>query len=126
MPPAPDNTAAEPSAPAPQQPDAVTSEDQQPEGCGRQRRLRLGRQCFPSPIRPISPLPLPQRKLVNAFLQNNWGYDADRMWQVQAILKTPADGVSKVIVLVGDKTGKQKPQVLAFFYLPDGKHIITR
>ena len=47
------------------------------------------------------------------------------MWQVQAILKTPADGVSKVVVLVGDKTGKQKPQVLAFYYLPDGKHIIS-
>ena len=46
------------------------------------------------------------------------------MWQVQAILKTPADGVSKVIVLIGDKTGKQKPQVLIFFALPDGKHII--
>jgi len=47
------------------------------------------------------------------------------MWQVQAILKTPADGVSKVIVLVGDKTGKQKPQVLSFLALPDGKHIVT-
>ena len=40
------------------------------------------------------------------FLQANWGYDENRMWQVQAILKTPVDGVSKVIVLVGDKTGK--------------------
>ncbi len=92
----------------------------------RQRRLRLGRQCFPSPIRPISPLPLRQRKWSTHSFRTTWGYDADRMWQVQAILKTPADGVSKVIVLVGDKTGKQKPQVVAFFYLPDGKHIITR
>jgi protein-disulfide isomerase len=33
--------------------------------------------------------------------------------------------VSKVIVLVGDKTGKEKPSVLGFHVLPDGKHIIT-
>ena len=47
------------------------------------------------------------------------------MWQVQAILKTPVEGVSKVVILIGDKTGKEKPAVLAFFVLPDGKHIIT-
>ena len=47
------------------------------------------------------------------------------MWQVQAILKTPVDGVSKVIIFVGDKTGKQKPYRFAFFALPDGKHIIA-
>ena len=47
------------------------------------------------------------------------------MWQVQAILKTPVEGISKVIVFVGDKTGKQKPWRLQFFALPDGKHIIA-
>ena len=47
------------------------------------------------------------------------------MWQTQAVLRTPVDGVSKVIVLFGDKTGKEKPQVLSFFTLPDGKHIIV-
>ena len=31
------------------------------------------------------------------------------MWQVQAILKTPVEGVSKVVIFIGDKTGKQKP-----------------
>ena len=55
----------------------------------------------------------------------NWGYDDNRMWQVQAVLKTPVDGISKVIVLIGDRSGKEKPQVLSFFALPDGKHIIT-
>ena len=33
--------------------------------------------------------------------------------------------MSKVIVLIGDKTGKEKPSVLGFFVMPDGKHIIT-
>ena len=59
------------------------------------------------------------------FLEASWGYDETRMWQVQAIVKTPVEGISKVIVFAGDKTGKQKPQALQFFALPDGKHIIA-
>ena len=47
------------------------------------------------------------------------------MWQVQAILKTTVEGISKVVVLVGDKSGKQKPSAIQFFALPDGKHIIA-
>jgi len=67
----------------------------------------------------------PTKETVNAFLQNNWGYDETRIWQVQAILKTPVEGVSKVIIFVGDKSGKQKVSGIAFFVLPDGKHIIA-
>ena len=44
---------------------------------------------------------------------------------MQAILKTPVDGVSKVVIFIGDKSGKQKPSALMFFTLPDGKHIIA-
>ena len=33
--------------------------------------------------------------------------------------------MSKVVVFVGDKTGKEKPARFAFFALPDGKHIIS-
>ena len=80
---------------------------------------------FPKPDPANFTAASPTKEVVNAFLQASWGYDEDRIWQVQAILKTPVDGVSKVVVLVGDKTGKEKPQVLAFFALPDGKHIIT-
>ena len=46
--------------------------------------------------------------MVNGFLQANWGYDENRVWEVHAIQKTQVEGISKVIVLVGDKTGKQK------------------
>jgi protein-disulfide isomerase len=123
VPPAPDNTGAEPSAPAPQQPEAAPG-DQQPEAAPS-APAPSGPPVFPKPDPANFTAAAPTKEEINSFLQNNWGYDADRMWQVQAILKTPADGVSKVVVLVGDKTGKQKPQVLAFFYLPDGKHILT-
>ena len=47
------------------------------------------------------------------------------MWQVQAVLKTPVEGVSKVIVYVGDKTGKEQPGAFAFFVMPDDKHLIA-
>ncbi|MGA3344019.1 MAG: thioredoxin domain-containing protein [Terracidiphilus sp.] len=67
----------------------------------------------------------PTKEAVNAFLQTAWGYDDSRIWQVEAILKTPVDGVSKVIIMVADKSGKQKPGQLGFYALPDGKHIIA-
>jgi protein-disulfide isomerase len=124
VPPAPDNAAAEPSAPAPQQPDSSQA-GQQPSGDAPSAPAPSGPPVFPKPDPANFTATAPTKEEVNNFLQNNWGYDADRMWQVQAILKTPANGVSKVVVLVGDKTGKQKPQVLAFFYLPDGKHILS-
>jgi protein-disulfide isomerase len=80
---------------------------------------------FPKPDPANFTVPTPTREVVDSFVQALWGYDTDRMWQVQAIRKTAADGVSQVIVLVGDKTGKQRPQVLSFYVLPDGKHIIS-
>ena len=87
----------------------------------------------PLPRRPMFPKPdpanftatTPTKEIINAFLQTSWGYDESRIWQVQAILKTPVEGISKVVVYVGDKTGKQKPTALQFFALPDGKHIIA-
>jgi len=58
-------------------------------------------------------------------MQANLGFDPNAMWQVQAIQKTQIDGVNKVIVFVGDKTGKQQPYRFAFFTTPDQKHIIV-
>ena len=98
---APAQSAAEPSAPAPSAP------------------------VFPKPNPADFTATTPTKQDVDAFLQANWGYDENRVWQVQAILKTPVDGLSKVVILIGDKTGKEKPQALAFFVLPDGKHLIT-
>jgi protein-disulfide isomerase len=80
---------------------------------------------FPKPDPANFTAATPTKEVINAFLQNSWGYDDSRIWQVQAILKTPVEGISKVVVFVGDKTGKQKPAALQFFSLPDGKHIIA-
>lgn len=80
---------------------------------------------FPKPDPANFTAASPTKEAVNDFLQNLWGYDDSRIWQVQAILKTPVEGISKVFVLVGDKAGKQKPGPTQFFVLADGKHIIA-
>lgn len=67
----------------------------------------------------------PTKEVINAFLRASWGYDDDRIWQVQAIMKTQLEGYTKVVIFVGEKSGKQKPSALAFMVLPDGKHIIA-
>jgi protein-disulfide isomerase len=66
----------------------------------------------------------PSMDTVNAFLHEFWGYDPDRVWQIQAIQKTAAPGVSKVTVLAAQKTN---PQIgtLQFFTTPDGQHLIS-
>ncbi len=102
VPSAPDASAAAPSAPAP-----------------------ASAPVLPAPDPANFTAALPTKETVNAFLQANWGFDESRIWQVWAILKTPVEGISKVIVLTGDKAGKQKPGQLDFFALPDGKHIIA-
>jgi protein-disulfide isomerase len=80
---------------------------------------------FPKPDPKNFTAASPSKETVNAFLESLWGFDETRVWQVQAIEKTPSEGVSKVTVYVGDKTGKQKPGGMEFFVLPDGRHIIA-
>lgn len=80
---------------------------------------------FPKPDPANFTATSPTKEAINGFLQATWGYDPNRIWQVQAILKTQVEGISRVVILIGDKTGKQKPAPLQFFALPDGKHIIA-
>jgi protein-disulfide isomerase len=68
----------------------------------------------------------PTRETVEAFLRVSWGYDTDRVWQVQAIQKTPAPGISKVTALVGQKSDPQQQiATLVFYVTPDGRHLIS-
>ena len=62
---------------------------------------------------------------VNSFLKTIWGYDANRIWRVEAIQTTAAPGVSKVVVFVSDRSPNAKVQSTAFFVTPDGKHAIA-
>lgn len=80
---------------------------------------------FPKPNPANFTAASPSTEEVNAFLQSTLGWDSNRIWQVEAILKTQVPGISKVIVFINDKSGKQKPGVVQFFTLPDGKHVIA-
>lgn len=80
---------------------------------------------FPKPDPANFTASSPTKEAVDTFLQALWGYDDTRVWEVWAVQKTEVEGVSKVIVYVGDKTGKQKPSGTLFFVLPGGKHIIA-
>ena len=111
-----------PPAPAQGQPPA------QPQGAPGQEPAApapSGPTTFPKPDPANFTASSPSREVVNAFLQQSFGYDEGRIWEVEAILKTQVEGLSKVIVYIGDKSGKQKAQPLQFFVLPDGKHIIA-
>ncbi|HEY4008806.1 MAG TPA: thioredoxin domain-containing protein [Acidobacteriaceae bacterium] len=67
----------------------------------------------------------PSADEVNSFLKAIWGYDSNRIWEVVGIVKTPAPGVAKVVILVGDKRAPGKTSPLVFFTTPDGKHAIA-
>ena len=67
----------------------------------------------------------PSKETVNAFMQANLGFDQNSIWQVQAIQKTQLPGISRVVVFVGDKSGKQQPYRFAFLTAPDMKHIMV-
>jgi predicted DsbA family dithiol-disulfide isomerase len=87
----------------------------------------------PVPLQPMPPpdpanftATTPTRETVEAFLRASWGYDENRIFQVQAIETTQVQGISRVTVLVQEKgTQQAQPSVLAFLTLPDGKHLIA-
>lgn len=66
----------------------------------------------------------PSKAEVDSFLRASWGYDPNRMWEVYSIQKTPAPGLTKVIVLVAEKPN---PRIgdMSFYVTPDGHHAVT-
>jgi protein-disulfide isomerase len=66
----------------------------------------------------------PTVETVNAFLNQVWGYDSNRVWRVMAISQTIAPKVTKVIVYITTKSPDAKPQVAIFYVTPDGNYVI--
>src|SRR5580692_10769422 len=84
-----------------------------------------------TPFPPVDPANFtattPTKQTVEEFLHAFWGYDSSRLWQIQAILPTPATGVSRVLVLVKSANPGPKDQTaqLSFFTLPDQKFLVA-
>jgi protein-disulfide isomerase len=92
--------------------------------------VTVGPSAVTTPFPPVNPADFtaasPTKETVEAFLQAYWGYDSSRVWQVQAILPTPAEGVSRVLILVKSGGGaKDQTAQLSFFTLPDGKFLVA-
>ncbi|SNT01272.1 Thioredoxin [Granulicella rosea] len=69
--------------------------------------------------------PSPTLETVDGFLKSLWGYDVNRIWRVEAIQKTDAPGVAKVVVFVSERAPNAQVQSTAFFITPDGKHAVA-
>ncbi len=114
-----------PAAPTPQAPSATRP----PAGSSVQAPSAPAE--APASFPPVDPANFtaasPTKQTVEDFLKTYWGYDTSRVWQVQAILPTPAPGVSHVVVLVRGTGGGPKEQTaqLSFFTLPDGKFLVA-
>jgi protein-disulfide isomerase len=80
---------------------------------------------FPQPNPKYFTATTPTAETVDSFLKQLWGYDPNRIWRVEAIQKTDAPGVSKVIVFVSDRSPNAKVQTTAFFVTPDGQHALA-
>jgi protein-disulfide isomerase len=82
-----------------------------------------------NPFPPIDPANFaatsPTKQTVEDFLHAFWGYDSSRVWQIQAIMPTPAAGVSRVLILVKGNGPKEQVGQLSFYVLPDGKFLVA-
>jgi len=81
------------------------------------------------PFPPVNPknfmAATPTTQTVNSFLVALWGYDPARVWRIEAIQKTQAPGVSRVVVMVSDGTPNATIQSVIFYVTPDGNHAIS-
>jgi protein-disulfide isomerase len=81
------------------------------------------------PFPPVNPkfftADSPSVATVEGYLKTMLGFDANRIWRVEAIQKTASPGVSKVTVLISERGSTAKPQGAIFFVLPDGKHLLA-
>ena len=120
-------------APAPQNP--TLTAPQRPAAAAPQKPAAplqlqdMGQATKADPFPPVNPkfftADSPSVDTVNTFLKALWGYDANRIWRVEAIQKTMAPITSRVVVYVSDKTPGAKVQPTVFFVTADGKHAIA-
>ncbi len=62
---------------------------------------------------------------VDSYLHAVLGYDAARIWRVEAIQKTAAPGVTRVLAAISERGPNAKVLTAQFYVMPDGKHLIA-
>ncbi len=65
---------------------------------------------------------LPSEATVDAFLHQQFGYEADLTWKISSIRPSPIPGLAEVNVVLASPQGQQ---VTRFFVAPDGQHALV-
>lgn len=89
----------------------------------------LDPQARPDPFPPVNQKyftsPTPTVATVDSYIKALVGFDPNRIWRVEAIEKTAAPGVVRVVVYLSDRAANSKVQNAVFFITPDGKFTIA-
>ena len=80
---------------------------------------------FPTVNQKYFTSPTPSVATVDSYIKALVGFDPNRIWRVEAIEKTAAPGVIRVIVYLSDRAANAKVQTAVFFITPDGKYTIS-
>jgi protein-disulfide isomerase len=64
---------------------------------------------------------LPSEEIVNAFMQQMFGYDSSLSWKITNIKPSEAEGLAEVDVTI---QGPQGGQAQKFYVSPDGRHAV--
>jgi protein-disulfide isomerase len=65
---------------------------------------------------------LPSEATVDAFLQQQFGYQADLTWKISSIKPAPIAGLAEVTVVLASPQGQQ---LTKFYVAPDGEHALV-
>ena len=65
---------------------------------------------------------LPSEATVDAFLHQQFGYEADLTWKISSIRPSPIPGLAEVNVVLASPQGQQ---LTRFFVAPDGQHALV-
>jgi protein-disulfide isomerase len=64
---------------------------------------------------------LPSEEVVNAFMQQMFGYDSSLSWKITSIKPSEAEGLAEVDVTIQSPQGAQAQK---FYVSPDGRHAV--
>ncbi len=65
---------------------------------------------------------LPTEATVDAFLKQQFGYEADLSWKISSIRPSPIAGLAEVVVVLASPQGQQ---LTRFYVAPDGEHALV-
>lgn len=65
---------------------------------------------------------LPSEAVVDAFLHQQFGYQADITWKIASIKPSPIEGLAEVNVVLANGQGQQ---ISRFYVAPDGQHAVV-